>query len=60
MTAHAQEDPRPTSSDLSPAAGTRCGMSVADLKQSFLDNLFCALGRVPPSRRATTFTPRWR
>jgi glycogen phosphorylase len=22
-------------------------MSVADLRQSFLDNLFCALGRVP-------------
>ncbi|MDD5141287.1 MAG: glycogen/starch/alpha-glucan phosphorylase [Verrucomicrobiales bacterium] len=35
------------SSELSPAAGTRCGLSVADIKQSFLDNLFCALGRVP-------------
>ena len=30
-----------------PGAGTRCGLSVADLKQSFLDNLFCGLGRVP-------------
>jgi starch phosphorylase len=35
------------STELSPAAGTRCGLSVADLKQSFLDNLFCGLGRVP-------------
>jgi starch phosphorylase len=38
---------RPTSADLSPAAGVRTGLSVADLKQSFLDNLFCGLGRVP-------------
>jgi glycogen phosphorylase len=30
-----------------PAAGVRTGLSVADLKQSFLDNLFCGLGRVP-------------
>jgi len=30
-----------------PAAGVRSGLSVADLKQSFLDNLFCGLGRVP-------------
>ena len=35
------------SSQLSPAAGSRCGLSVADIKQSFLDNLLCALGRVP-------------
>jgi starch phosphorylase len=35
------------SSELSPAAGVRTGHSVADLKQSFLDNLFCGLGRVP-------------
>ena len=27
--------------------GVRTGMSVADLKQSFLDNLYCGLGRVP-------------
>ena len=32
---------------LSPGVGVRTGLSVADLKQSFLDNLFCALGRVP-------------
>src|SRR5512136_125029 len=37
----------PKSSELSPAAGVRTGHSVADLKQSFLDNLFCSLGRVP-------------
>jgi glycogen phosphorylase len=35
------------SSELSPAAGVRTGHSIADLKQSFLDNLFCGLGRVP-------------
>lgn len=29
------------------AAGVRTGVSVDDLKQSFLDNLFCGLGRVP-------------
>jgi glycogen phosphorylase len=38
---------RPTSADLSPAAGIRTGLTVADLKQSFLDHLFCGLGRVP-------------
>jgi len=38
---------RPRSAELSPAAGVRTGQSVADLKQSFLDNLFCGLGRVP-------------
>jgi len=37
----------PKSSDISLTSSTRCGTSVADLKQSFLDNLFCALGRVP-------------
>ena len=35
------------STELSPAAGIRCGLGVADLKQSFLDNLLCSLGRVP-------------
>src|SRR5580765_4674799 len=35
------------STELSPVASTRCGTTVADLKQSFLDNLLCALGRVP-------------
>jgi glycogen phosphorylase len=34
-------------SKLSPVAGVRTGLSVADLKQSFLDNLFWGLGRVP-------------
>ena len=37
----------PKSHELPPGAGVRTGHSVADLKQSFLDNLFCALGRVP-------------
>jgi starch phosphorylase len=32
---------------LSAAASARCGLSVADIKQSFLENLLCALGRVP-------------
>ena len=35
------------SCELSPANGVRTGLTVADLKQSFLDNLFCGLGRVP-------------
>src|SRR5580765_410441 len=39
--------PRRKSTDLSPASGVRTGLSVAELKQSFLDNLFCGLGRVP-------------
>jgi starch phosphorylase len=34
-------------SQLSSIEGSRCGLSVADMKQSFLDNLFCNLGRVP-------------
>ncbi len=38
---------RPPLAQLSPAAGVCTGLDVADLKQSFLDNLFCALGRVP-------------
>src|SRR6516165_3568046 len=38
---------RLTSCELSPGAGVRTGMSVAELRQSFLDNLFCSLGRVP-------------
>src|SRR5215510_2421487 len=32
---------------LSPGVGVRTGMSVADLRQSFIDNLLCDLGRVP-------------
>ena len=44
-----------------PVSNIRHGLSVADLKQSFLDNLFCGLGRVPMARdAATTLTPRWR
>jgi glycogen phosphorylase len=35
------------SSELSAGVGVRTGRSVADLRQSFLDNLFCSLGRVP-------------
>jgi starch phosphorylase len=37
----------PKSSELAPAPGVRTGLSIADLKQSFLDNLFCGLGRTP-------------
>ncbi|HKF06960.1 MAG TPA: glycogen/starch/alpha-glucan phosphorylase [Candidatus Sulfotelmatobacter sp.] len=32
---------------LSPGAGLRTGMSVADLRQAFIDNLLCGLGRAP-------------
>jgi glycogen phosphorylase len=35
------------SDNLIPAAGVRTGLTVTDLKQSFLDNLFCGLGRLP-------------
>ena len=38
---------RARSCEVSPAVGVRTGNSVADLKQAFLDNLFCGLGRVP-------------
>src|SRR5512137_1132416 len=31
----------------SSATDVRTGLSVEDLKQSYLDNLFCSLGRVP-------------
>ncbi len=37
----------PKSSELSPVPGIRTGLGVSDLKQSFLDNLFCGLGRMP-------------
>ena len=33
--------------DPSRDTSVRTGLSVADLKQSFLDNLLCAFGRVP-------------
>ena len=38
---------RPRSTELSPGSNTRTGSSAADIKQSFLDNLFCGLGRLP-------------
>jgi glycogen phosphorylase len=37
----------PNLRELSPASSARTGMTVGDLKQSFLDNLFCGLGRLP-------------
>jgi glycogen phosphorylase len=37
----------PQSADDSTIASARCGLSVASLKQSFLNNLFCGMGRVP-------------
>src|SRR5512137_2138538 len=43
----AKPSPRSRSAKLSAIQSTRCGLSVADLKQSFLDNLLCGLGRVP-------------
>ena len=43
----AKRPKRPMSADLSPAAGVRTGLGIGDLKQSFLDNLFCGLGRMP-------------
>jgi starch phosphorylase len=38
---------RSPSAELSPASGVRTGLTVGDLKQSFLENLFCGLGRAP-------------
>lgn len=35
------------SCDLCPGMGVRTGLSVQDIKQSFLDNLFCGMGRMP-------------
>src|SRR5262245_8088512 len=35
------------STELSPGTGVRTGLTVADLRQSFVDNLFCGLGRMP-------------
>jgi len=43
--------------ELPPAAGTRCGTSVADLKRSYLDHLLCGLGRLPRvATRNDTYT----
>ena len=40
------------SCELSPGVGVRTGTSVADLRQSFIDNLLCDLGRVPMAATA--------
>src|SRR5512140_1155064 len=45
--ARTKKTSQPVSAKLCPASDVRTGSSVADLKQSFLDNLFCGLGRVP-------------
>ena len=45
--AHTKKSLRSMATPLSATGGVRTGLSVADLKQSFLDNLFCGLGRVP-------------
>jgi glycogen phosphorylase len=37
----------PLHSQPAPATDVRTGHSVGDLKQAFLDNLFCGMGRVP-------------
>jgi starch phosphorylase len=34
-------------SEIPPETGVRTGLGVEDIKQSFLDNLFCGIGRVP-------------
>src|SRR6516162_3171461 len=44
---HSTQSLRLRSCELSPGVGVRTGMSVADLRQSFLDNLFCGIGREP-------------
>ena len=41
-----KSSPAPSRLDL-PLAGTRTGLRVEDIKQAFLDNLFCAMGRAP-------------
>jgi len=50
--AQTKKTSRPRSTELSLAGGVRTGHTVADLKQSFLDNLFCALGRMPAAATA--------
>ena len=32
---------------IKPSTGIRTGMTVDNLKQSFIDNLLCGMGRVP-------------
>ncbi|MHC4741438.1 MAG: glycogen/starch/alpha-glucan phosphorylase, partial [Planctomycetota bacterium] len=36
-----------SSGNEAPIGGVRTGLSVEDIKQSFLDNLFCSIGRMP-------------
>ncbi|MHC4495868.1 MAG: glycogen/starch/alpha-glucan phosphorylase, partial [Planctomycetota bacterium] len=42
-----RKDPSNNSRHRTPATGVRTGSRVEDIKQSFLDNLFCSIGRVP-------------
>ena len=41
------KDAAPNSTDLPRFRGARTGLEVENIKQSFLDNLFYGLGRVP-------------
>src|SRR5215471_15439404 len=47
MTTMTEKPARSRLEKSSTAGGSRTGSSVEDIKYSFLDNLFCALGRVP-------------
>ena len=38
----------------------RTGLTVGDIKQAFLDNLFCGMGRVPMAANPMISTPPWR
>jgi hypothetical protein len=49
---------RSRSTELSATAGIRTGTNVSDLKQSFLDNLLCGLGRAD-DRYTPTLMQRW-
>jgi starch phosphorylase len=42
-----QRQPQQDQRKRSPASGIRTGSRVADIKRSFLDNLFCSMGRIP-------------
>jgi len=42
-----RKDPANDSRKRAPATGIRTGSRVEDIKRSFLDNLFCGIGRVP-------------
>jgi hypothetical protein len=46
-----KKTPAEKRSDLAPSGGARTGLSVADLKQSFLDHLFSAKGDRKPEDR---------